>query len=89
MEIARVNSYCNGQVTFGFGSNSIVRGCGNFHKDGAAGLGIISDPEHLYDVKIQPDGSSVVRAKVRDDRARERVRTLRLSPGGDVLSEQP
>jgi hypothetical protein len=76
-------------VTFAFGSSSPVRGCGGFRKDGAAGLGVISDVKHLYDVSIQPDGSSVVHAIVRSGCARERVRTMRFSPSGNVLGDQP
>jgi hypothetical protein len=88
-ELARVNSYHNGHVSFEFGMTSTVRGSGIFRKDGAVALGVISDVKHQYDVSVQPDGSSVVHAIVRDDRNRDRVRTVRVSPSGDVVSEQP
>jgi hypothetical protein len=81
-ELARVNFYKSGHVCFEFGSTSAVRGSGVLSNNELVGLGVASDLKHKYDLSVHPDGSSVVQAMVRDD---SRVRTIRLSPRGDVL----
>jgi hypothetical protein len=87
-EIARVDSLPNGRINFAFGGTSPVRGSGTLYQNGAVDLGIGRGEKHQYIVSVQPDGSSVVQVVVGDDRG-EKVRTVRLSPSGDVLSEEP
>jgi hypothetical protein len=89
-EIARVNSYPGGHINFAFGGTSSVRGVGTFYQNGALDLGVSSDVKHQYMVSARPDGSSVVRAIIWDDHNRvSRVKSIRLSPSGEVLPEQP
>jgi hypothetical protein len=88
-EIARVNSYPSGDLIFSFGNASTVRGSGTSFKDGAVNLGVSREAKHQYTVSVQPDGSSVVQTIVYDDSGGAKVRTVGLSPNGDVLSEQP
>jgi hypothetical protein len=89
-EIARVNSYPSGHINFAFGGTSTVRGVGTFYQNGPADLGVSRDVKHLYGALVQPDGSSVVSVIIRDDHNRNSpVKSIRLSPSGEVLTEQP
>jgi hypothetical protein len=88
-QLARVSSHHNGQVAFEFGITSTVHGSGVCRKNGAVAFGLTGDVKHQYDVTVQPDGSSVVHVRVRDDRDHRRVTTVKFSPSGDVLREQP
>jgi hypothetical protein len=82
-ELARINLYKSGAVTFEFGSSSALRGCGVL-SNRRVDLGVSTDVKSQYLVSVQPDGSSVVDVV---DRTSDRHRILRLSPRGDVLRD--
>jgi hypothetical protein len=85
-ELARINLHKDGAATLEFGTSSTIRGSGVLSKSGRIDLGISADVKGQYMVSVQPDGSSVVTIVDRDG---DRSRTLRLSPRGDVLGDQP
>jgi hypothetical protein len=81
-ELARINLYKNGAVTFAFGSTSSLRGCGMLSKRGQVDFGVMTDVKSRYRVSVQPDGSSVVDVV---DSTSNTHRILSLSPQGNVL----
>jgi hypothetical protein len=81
-ELARINLYKDGAVTFEFGSTSPLRGCGVLSNRGQVDFSVMNDVKSKYQVSVQTDGSSVVDVA---DCTSDMHRILRLSPQGDVL----